>query len=915
MPFYLNAQALSWLAQAILSFYFLFHLIRRPHKTNADWSLLYFFLIISLAITLSIPQLPYTLFDVYQHWITNLLFFFLPPFCLNFAYHFPHTNPQQKRERFYASMLALIAPSIYLLTFLFYTIILITTDQYLFEQRFLNNVNNISALISAGWACFVILRRIPHNHLGHSRWHHLRHPTTTERHIIRSFLFTLCSLSLFLPIIILTDNGLLPFNNDAILSLLVLFIIFTLGTTYFNYAPHTNLMIKIVSITLVTILTIFIAISYTLEPIYLQEKNASTLSHLKAGLNFEFAPQTNGSYLLLTNPPPTLTTQQTITSSQNITAFDLPFSFPFFDETWPTIYIYRRGFIVPQPVNHQVNLFVTHQHPYIAPLRLGTEPFEQGHITITTAATCPTCPPEMVTITWHQIDTLATPNPNQFQLHLLANGTFYWSYQQTNLPIDYLAGFHHGRANQPPPTLNLPGKQNTNLSHGLRHNGYIDPLQTVHTKFILLAPLLILTSLFIITIFPIFFQRTIITPINELVTNIKLLDDGQFPPPLHTYQTDEIGFIRQAFNQMVASRQQTEQTLQQMNNTLEQRVQQRTADLVQAKETAEIAQQAQSRFLANMSHELRTPLTTILGFTKISQENSQLPPDLRQNLAIIDQSSQHLLQLINNILDIRRTEHGQITPNYQWCHLHQLLQTTENLFLLPAAQKNLLFTVDISPQLPTSIITDPLKLQQILTNLLNNAFKFTTSGSITLNVTKLTTTDDPPDNILIQFTITDTGPGIHPANHDLIFEPFTQTELGRQAPEGGVGLGLALCRQFTHLLGGTIHLTSHPNQGACFTFTIRPPLTLPHSHLTTHQPTNPLSPPPHPLQHVDTTTLPPPWRQDFAIALQQLNIDQLQALITTIHATHPHLATHLNKLLDNFDYNQLRQLFPPPANH
>lgn len=235
-----------------------------------------------------------------------------------------------------------------------------------------------------------------------------------------------------------------------------------------------------------------------------------------------------------------------------------------------------------------------------------------------------------------------------------------------------------------------------------------------------------------------------------------------------------------------------------------------------ALEQAESANLAKSRFLANMSHELRTPLNAILGFTQVLLRDVDLLPEFHKSLNIIYRSGEHLLGLINNILDLSKVEAGYIEVNLTAINLEVFLNTLYQMLSLKAREKQLKFQIEKMTPFPPCLQIDEGKLRQILINLLSNAIKFTSQGQVILRVWLSETEQKLP---LLAFEVEDTGPGIPQEEIELLFQPFQQTSTGLATQEG-TGLGLSISHKFVELLGGQLTVSSVVNQGSIFRFQI-----------------------------------------------------------------------------------------------
>jgi len=278
--------------------------------------------------------------------------------------------------------------------------------------------------------------------------------------------------------------------------------------------------------------------------------------------------------------------------------------------------------------------------------------------------------------------------------------------------------------------------------------------------------------------------------------------------------------VLEGFLTDISARKQAEETLQKHREQLEEQVLSRTAELTIAKEQAESANKAKSEFLANMSHELRTPLNVIIGYSQLMQRETSLTRDQRDYLGTIGNSGEHLLALINDVLDISKIEAKKVTLNMDTFDLHALINDLKVMFISSMEAKRLTFEVIGIDTVPRYVISDRSKLRQVLVNLLDNAIKFTQNGGITLRVAILNDGSCPDDKHCgLCFEVRDTGAGIAADEQAKLFSYFEQTASGRRT-ESGSGLGLAISRDYVRMMGGDITVTSKEGEGSIFSFEI-----------------------------------------------------------------------------------------------
>jgi signal transduction histidine kinase/CheY-like chemotaxis protein len=293
------------------------------------------------------------------------------------------------------------------------------------------------------------------------------------------------------------------------------------------------------------------------------------------------------------------------------------------------------------------------------------------------------------------------------------------------------------------------------------------------------------------------YLRRVASKVNHFAA---LAASGDFSKRIEIAEFDEFGFMEGRLNQMI-------QNMDSMN-----------AHLVETLAIAQTASRVKSDFLSRMSHEIRTPINAIIGMTEIA-ENSQSMPKIRDCLGKISWASQHLLALINDVLDMSKIEANTFDLINERFDLRAEIQEVVDIISLKSKEKRQTFTVELDENLPAFISADKLRFTQVLTNLLNNAVKFTPlNGTITLAVYRR---EEDDFHYLIEAVISDSGIGISKENQKKLFSSFEQVDGGLARKYGGTGLGLAICKNIVRLMGGEIWVESEPSKGSVFHFTIK----------------------------------------------------------------------------------------------
>jgi signal transduction histidine kinase len=324
-------------------------------------------------------------------------------------------------------------------------------------------------------------------------------------------------------------------------------------------------------------------------------------------------------------------------------------------------------------------------------------------------------------------------------------------------------------------------------------------------------------------------------------------------------------------------------------------------ELAAARDQAEAASRAKSVFLANVSHELRTPLNAILGFTQILKGDGAISLEHREDLKTVNSSGEHLLGMINDVLEMSKSEAGQLNLNSTSFDPNRLIEGLEDMFRLRATAKNLRLVFHTDPGIPDRVRTDEVKLMKVLINLLDNAIKFSSEGQVTLRA------GYQPATSSLHFEVEDTGRGIPPEEIATLFDAFVQPDIGHRYQEG-IGLGLPISREYVRLMNGKIMVSSNVGKGTTFTFDIR----IEQSEQTdtteqradeTQSPAEAIvSPTIASLPDWERTELPHDLYAKLFSAAESQSVTDLRDTLTNLGENAPELAQHLTTLSRQFDF-------------
>jgi len=360
------------------------------------------------------------------------------------------------------------------------------------------------------------------------------------------------------------------------------------------------------------------------------------------------------------------------------------------------------------------------------------------------------------------------------------------------------------------------GQQELSLVIVADNSQLFKPVDDLKTTFTLVS---FISALFLAGTMAFLLRSSILKRIDTLLAASKEFGEGHLSHRVNDLGKDEIGLLGLAYNQMAENLQKITASKTDLDNEIEisTRATERAQELAKK---AEAASKAKSEFLANMSHEIRTPMNGILGMMGLMNQQ-QIEGTAKQYLDMAQISAQALLVIINDILDFSKIEAGKLEIEKIEFDLHKLLQDFKFEFMLRIEEKPLIFELDIAENVPQFTLSDPGRIRQILLNLCGNALKFTEEGNITLKIEPVDCTNRLDEKeLMLKFSVIDTGIGIPADKLSILFETFSQVDSSTTREFGGTGLGLSIVKQLSELMGGYVGVTSVLGEGSCFSFTI-----------------------------------------------------------------------------------------------
>jgi|GEM_PF-4043339 len=853
--FSLTPESITGVAQVALAATIALYLFRIPNKTSVLWLLAFSLLgeTIHHAIKFAEFSFPY----LYPS-VGGLLF--LPSFVIyvliiTFAYNFKeHIH---KRE---ASLLipTIITIGLILSGLILYVFLSSKPHDEISGSQFILYAALFYLLFTSLWGIVILIRKavffsgrfksnprpLTEKFVGHDKY------IQPDLSAARSCIGFAAILSI--KIIILLSAVLSQYEiisaSTRVYANLILHVVYLCGLTVviMDHVQHpTSLQAKLISITLSLALLILSVSALTTHSTHaLLDRSQSLLADQQ---EYTFTPL-GGGYTVEKQrgiERPVQGTAVPFEQEENIT-FLLPFGFEFNQNVWTTAYINKHGlvafqspfhlnddeeFYMSQTDHHYVptlsRQFINHSE-VIAPLFIRAKNTNSDSLYISSDE-------ESITFTWkyvqqntEQIETYIDANAQQssFALTLFQDGRFVLGHIDINAFLyDGAVGFHTGtttdRASIHYVSITAPNDVSVQANQSYIIDNFQQFRAGIHNEVTRMLWILIGSILLIGTVFPLISRASIFIPLKYLREGSHKIEQGDLQTRVPVLSKDEIGYVTYHFNKMAESLQDAQQNLISHNENLEKEISARTEEVtlqkrqieIQARELIEM-DEIKSRFFANISHEFRTPLNLIMGPVQLALEGKygELDPTLKQHHSVILNESQRLLKLINQLLDLSKFDAGMLTLNASPINMVELVDRIVRNFSSRASTEN----KSVHFRSEVDHLTAPFdqeKIENICYNLLDNAFKFTSSGGKILVSIDVTNRDGQPH---MHLSVKDTGAGIPPEHLPTIFNRFQQVDKPQAGSQRGTGIGLALVEKLVILHAGTIDVESEPGFGTTF---------------------------------------------------------------------------------------------------
>ncbi|MBN1583218.1 MAG: response regulator [Anaerolineae bacterium] len=838
---YLTPASISYLTQSILALvitgYFAYRTWSTPRVTRQSHTVLLigFFTSITLFSLLlfleaSLPRGE----DLYAIFFQNTILGGGLVLLLQFAYRFPTLSPRKKWEARLVLGLS-IAYVLWEFQFAVHRFQLLGAGQVIWRPEYADYPLAIGLLwVPVTFARQAMVSSDPLGPASLARLRYVWHPQGHNARAARAL--ALVYLIPFGLSLINLLTGFYVFSRTLYhvsMSLGILIALVTFAVVYLDHLPETtSFIVKLDGVMLVALLAVLGTIGWVIAPIYA----AQYCPVLPDQRTIRFMPNVHGGYVVTEVPfhfERELGTDLELTDTYERWAvgLDLDFVFPFYGRTYQKIYVSNDGVI---SLGQNVRYTYLHYRygggaPIIFPLFLDLSPIPgSGGVFVRQDA-------GRLIVTWDRIPAFYRPEAVfTFQLILYPDGVFEIAYDDLPEHVPFRPNDEPGASpwvvgivpgvpstsagespGQRPQEVDFTALPLESDARGIVQDYQLGFRRHLQQLLVSLAYLIIGSSVLVVAGFPILLNANLVRPLDALLKGVQQMNAGRYDVSVHIQYPDEIGFLTQSFNKMSAE-------LSELIHNLEARVTKRTQDLEAARLEAERANLAKSVFLANMSHELRTPLNAVLGFSELMTRDPSLTHDQQENLAIIGRSGEHLLGLINDVLELSKIEAGRVKLEPESFDLHRMLLGLGEMFSLRAEEKGLTLVFDFEPDVPQRIRADQNKLRQVLINLLGNAIKFTHRGGITLRVA-FSPLFPPPtgesEGPKLHFEIQDTGVGIAPEELDKVFDAFVQTSSGQQSKQG-TGLGIPISQKFVQMMGGDLTVSSTVGKGTTFKFDV-----------------------------------------------------------------------------------------------